>query len=421
MLQSKIFTKTQKEAPKDEVSKNAELLIRAGFIHKNMAGVYEFLPYGLRVMRNISEIVRKEMNAIDGVELKMTVLQDPKPWQASDRWDDKKVDNWFKTELKAGGEVGIGMTHEEPLAQMLTQYIRSYRDLPIYPYQIQVKFRNELRAKSGLMRGREFVMKDLYSFSRTEEERAAFYEACAGAYQKIFDAIGIGDQTFRTKASGGIFAKYSDEFQMLTESGEDIIYLDEDKKLAVNKEIIDDESVLTDNNLNKDTLVEKKAVEVGNIFALGIKYAEAVGLKYVDENGEEQYPIMGSYGIGISRLMGAIVELHSDERGIIWPQSIAPFSVHLISLSKEESAKTESEKLYKDLQEMGVEVLYDDREGMSAGERFAEADLIGIPCRVVISDKTQAEQKVELRMRGDEKEELVTTDELIEKCKAYVQ
>lgn len=421
MLQSKIFTKTQKEAPKDEVSKNAQLLIRAGFIHKNMAGVYEFLPYGLRVMRKISEIVRREMDSIGGVEIKMTVLQDPAPWKSSDRWDDKKVDNWFKSEIKAGGEVGIGMTHEEPLAQMLTQYVRSYRDLPVYPYQIQVKFRNELRAKSGLMRGREFVMKDLYSFSRTEEERAEFYELCAQAYAKIFAEIGIGEQTFRTKASGGIFAKYSDEFQMITESGEDIIYLDEEKELAVNKEIIDDESVLTDNELDRAKLVEKKAVEVGNIFALGTKYAEAVGLKYVDENGDEHYPIMGSYGIGISRLMGAIAELHSDARGVIWPASVAPFSVHLICLSKDEDAIADIEKIYQDLRSKNIEVLYDDREDVSAGERFAESDLIGIPCRVVISDKTRAEKKVELRIRGSEKEELITTDELMEKCNAYVQ
>lgn len=421
MLQSKIFTKTQKEAPKDEVSKNAQLLIRAGFIHKNMAGVYEFLPYGLRVMRNISEIIRREMDAIGGIEVKMTVLQDPGPWKASDRWDDVKVDNWFKSELKAGGEVGIGMTHEEPLAEMLKQYIHSYRDLPVYPYQIQVKFRNELRAKSGLMRGREFVMKDLYSFSRTEEERAAFYEVCAEAYARIFDAIGIGDKTFRTKASGGIFAKYSDEFQMLTESGEDIIYLDEGKKLAVNKEIIDDESVLTDNDLVKDNLVEKKAVEVGNIFSLGTKYAEAVGLKYSDEEGKEHYPIMGSYGIGVGRLMGAIAEVHSDERGVIWPAKVAPFSVHIICLSKDSEAQAEAEALYKDLGAKNIEVLFDDREDMSAGERFAESDLIGIPCRVVISDKTRAEQKVELCIRGSEKAELITIDELMEKCNAYVQ
>lgn len=422
MRQSQLFSKTQKEAPKDEVSLNARLLIRAGYVHKNMAGVYEFLPLGLRVMNNISQIVREEMNAIGGVEMKMTVLQDPACWEASDRWDDKNVDNWFKTELKTGGEIGIGMTHEEALARLLTQHVRSYRDLPLFPYQIQVKFRNELRAKSGLMRGREFLMKDLYSFTRTEEERAAFYEKCAGAYQKIFDRIGIGDWTFRTKASGGIFSKYSDEFQMLTDAGEDIIYLDKEKGLAVNKEIIADDSVFAENNLDKEKLVEEKAVEVGNIFPLGTKYAEAVGLTYEDEEGNAQFPVMGSYGIGIGRLMGAVVEAFADEQGIVWPESVAPFSTHLICIGKDSAVRQSAETLYTTLTDAGIPVLFDDREDLRPGERFAEADLIGIPYRLVISDKTHAEQKIELRSRQTREEELLTEAALLERLQqAYVR
>ena len=406
MKQSQLFTKTRREAPSDEVSKNARLLIRAGFIHKEMAGVYTYLPLGLRVLRKIENIIREEINALGAQEIFMTTLQDPSIWMASGRWDDKTVDNWFKTKLKNGNELGIANTHEEPLAKLLTNNVNSYKDLPLYVYQIQNKFRNELRAKSGIMRGREFLMKDLYSFSRTEDEHKKFYEKVAEAYKRIFERIGIGDKTYRTFASGGIFSKFSDEFQTLSEAGEDTIYIDERKKIAVNKEVYTN-SVLTELNLDKNTLMEKKATEVGNIFSLGIKYSEAEGLLYKDENGDSKPPIMGSYGIGLGRIMGVVVEVLSDDSGLVWPESISPFKLHLIGLS-------DASKIYDKLEKKGFEVLYDDRD-ISAGEKFADSDLIGIPYRIVISNRNISAGKIELTERATNKTERISEDELIKK------
>ena len=406
MKQSQFFTKTRREAPSDEVSKNARLLIRAGFIHKEMAGVYTYLPLGLRVLRKIENIIREEINTLGAQEIFMTTLQDPSIWMASGRWDDKTVDNWFKTKLKNGNELGIANTHEEPLAKLLTNNVNSYKDLPLYVYQIQNKFRNELRAKSGIMRGREFLMKDLYSFSRTEDEHKKFYEKVAEAYKRIFERIGIGDKTYRTFASGGIFSKFSDEFQTLSEAGEGTIYINERKKIAVNKEVYTN-SVLTELNLDKNTLMEKKATEVGNIFSLGIKYSEAEGLLYKDENGDSKPPIMGSYGIGLGRIMGVVVEVLSDDSGLIWPESISPFKLHLIGLS-------DASRIYDKLEKKGFEVLYDDRD-ISAGEKFADSDLIGIPYRIVISNRNISAGKIELTERATNKTERISEDELIKK------
>lgn len=405
MKQSHLFTKTRREAPKDEVAKNAQLLIRAGYIHKEMAGVYSFLPLGLRVMNKIVGIIREEMNDIGGQELHLTALQDKKVWEASGRWDDKVVDNWFKTTIKNGGEAGLAFTHEEPLTRLMKDHIRSFRDLPVYPYQFQTKFRNEERAKSGILRGREFLMKDLYSFSRDQKEHEAFYEKAKGAYVKIYDRLGIGDKTFVTFASGGSFAKYSHEFQTLTEAGEDTIYVHEGKKIAVNKEVLNDE-VLGNLGLKKGDLVEKKAVEVGNIFTLGTKYSDALELKYKDEEGKSQPVFMGSYGIGPGRAMGTIVELLADDKGLVWPESVAPFAIHLVALFDEGGkVKKAADHLYDELTKKGVEVLYDDRE-CSAGEKFGDADLIGIPKRYVISEKTLKDDSVEVKDRKTGKVEM---------------
>jgi len=398
MLQSKLFTKTRREAPKDEVSKNAGLLIRAGYVHKEMAGVYTYLPLGLRVLKKIEGIIREEMNAIGGQEVFMTTLQDPMVWKKSGRWSDEAMDIWFKSKLTGGGEIGIANTHEEPLTNLLRQHVRSHKELPVYIYQIQNKFRNELRAKSGLMRGREFMMKDLYSFNRDEEGLLEFYEVCAKAYMKIFNRVGIGDKTYRTFASGGSFSKYSDEFQTLSNAGEDTIYIDKKKNIAVNREVYTDE-VLRDLGLSKEKLVEEKAIEVGNIFKLGTRFSEALGLTYKNEDGVEKPPVMGSYGIGLGRLMGTVVEVLSDEKGIVWPKEIAPYTIHLVEVgSKEESVREEAQKLYTALGEAGVEVLYDDRE-VGAGEKFADSDLIGIPYRVIVSEKTIEKNALELVLR----------------------
>ena len=396
MRQSQLFTKTRKEAPKGEVSKNAQLLIRAGYINKEMAGVYSYLPLGLRVLNKIADIIREEMNAIGGQELFLTTLQDKKLWEKSGRWSDDVVDNWFKTKLKNDTELGMGFTHEEPLAQLMKDHISSYKDLPFYVYQIQTKFRNELRAKSGIMRGREFMMKDLYSFCASQEEHDQFYASAKEAYMKVFKRVGLGDKTYITFASGGSFSKYSHEFQTLTTAGEDIIYLDEKKKIAVNKEVFTAE-VLEDLDLDKDDLVEKKAVEVGNIFSLGTKFSDALGLNYVDKSGERRPVIMGSYGIGPGRVMGTIVETMADDKGLIWPENIAPFDVHLISIG---DVKEKADALYQKLADEGVEVLYDDRD-TSAGEKLADSDLIGIPKRIVISEKSLSAGGVEVKMRRE--------------------
>jgi len=405
MRQSQLFTKTSKQTPKDEVSLNAQLLIRAGFIHKEMAGVYAYLPLGLRVLNKINNIIREEMDAIGGQEFFLTSLQNPELWQKTDRWSDEIVDNWFKTKLKNDTELGLAFTHEEPLTNLLKNHINSYRDLPRYIYQIQTKFRNELRSKSGIMRCREFLMKDMYSFSRTQAEHDEFYEKSKPAYLKIFERCGLGDKTFVTFASGGVFSKYSHEFQTLTESGEDIIYLDKNKKIAVNKEVFNDE-VLNSLGLDKNDMEEAKAVEVGNIFTLGTKYSEPLGLKFTDENGKEQTVIMGSYGIGPGRVMGTIAEVHNDTNGLIWPEEVAPFNIHLVSLCKDEADVKKADELYEKLKAEGKDVLYDDRD-ISAGAKFADSDLIGIPMRYVISKKTLEQGSVEVKKRREDIVELV--------------
>lgn len=406
MKQSHLFTKTLKQAPKDEIAVSARLLIRGGFIHKEMAGAYTFLPLGLMVLNKINNIIREEMNAVGGQEIFLTSLQNKELWEKTNRWDDDIVDNWFKTKLKNETKVGLAFTHEEPLTALMRDHIKSYKDLPRYVYQIQTKFRNELRAKSGIMRCREFLMKDLYSFSRTQKEHDEFYEKAKQAYLKIFARCGLGQKTFLTFASGGVFSKYSHEFQTVVKSGEDIIYVDKKKKIAVNKEVLN-EAVLSNLRLKKEELVEEKAVEVGNIFTLGTKYSEPLGLKYIDEKGGQQTVIMGSYGIGPGRVMGTIVEVHNDKRGIIWPEEVAPFQIHLISLCKNGGDVKKADKLYEDLIKQGKEVLYDDRPDVSAGEKFADSDLIGIPIRYVISPKTLAQASVEIKKREEEKTELV--------------
>lgn len=398
MRQSELFTKTRRDAPKDEVAKNAQLLIRAGFVHKEMAGVYSYLPLGLRVLENITRIIRQEMNAIGGQEIMMTALQDPYPWKQTGRWNDDVVDNWFKTKLSEDSELGLGHSHEEPLVQIMREHASSYRDLPKAVYQIQTKFRRELRSKSGILRGREFLMKDMYVFVRTAEELDAFHEKAAAAYQRIFARAGLGEHTFRTFASGGSFSRFSDEFQTICEAGEDTIYLDRAAKLAVNKEVYTPE-VIEELGLKKSKLEEVKAIEVGNIFKLGTRFSEPLSFTFKDEKGEEKPVIMGCYGIGLGRLMGTIVETLSDERGIVWPKEVAPFPVHLISIAGgNKDVVAEADRLYELLRENGIEALYDDRD-LRAGEKFADAELIGIPTRLVVSEKTLAEGGVEVASR----------------------
>jgi len=406
MLQSQLFTKTQKDAPKDEVSLNAQLLIRAGFINKEMAGVYSFLPLGLRVLNKVSNIIREEMDKIGGQEILMTVLQEKEKWEKTGRWDDKAVDNWFKTLLKNGTELGLGFTHEEAIAQLMKNYVSSYKDLPICAYQIQTKFRNELRAKSGVMRGREFLMKDLYSFHISQEDLDAFYEKAKGAYGKIFNRIGLGEKTYVTFASGGSFAKYSHEFQTVTSAGEDLIHICNKCGIAINEEIRAETEACPE--CKGTDFRKEKAVEVGNIFKLGTKFSEPAGLSVDDGKGKKVPVIMGSYGLGPGRAMGTVVEVHHDEKGMIWPESVAPFKVHLISLNKNE----EAEKIYDELQKNNIEVLYDDRDS-SAGQKLADADLIGIPYRVIVGEKSLQAGGAEVKKRGEQAAEIVKLEDLL--------
>lgn len=413
MRQSRLFTKTRKEAPADEVARNAQLLIQGGYIYKNMAGVYSFLPLGLRVIDKINTIIREEMNLIGAQEMYMPSLQDPALWSKTDRWSDDNVDVWFKSELQVGGEVGFAWTHEESITDIMRQFVSSYKDLPFSAYQIQNKFRNEVRAKSGIMRTREFLMKDLYSFCATEEQHEDLYNAVAGAYERIFDRIGIGDKTYKTFASGGAFSKFSHEYQTLAEAGEDIVYVNEEKGVALNEEILE-EVDLTEFGVTKNELKKKKSIEVGNIFSLGTKFSEAIGLTFKDDKGDSRPVIMGSYGIGPARSMGTVVDLLSDDKGIVWPESIAPFKVHLIALNTDDAEiKDWADGTYSALDKMGVEVLYDDRDAR-AGEKFADSDMLGIPYRVVVSRKSKENGKFEVVTRATGEVRELTEEELMD-------
>ena len=564
MKVSRMFTKTLKETPADEVAKNAQLLLRAGYIRKELSGVYSYLPLGWKVVENIKQVVREEMNAIGSEELLMSSLQSRDIWEKTGRWDDKKVDNWFKTHLFNGTELGVGLTHEEPIVDAARPYISSYKDLPKSVYQIGSKFRNEKRAKSGILRGREFIMKDAYTFARDQAEHEVEYERMAEAYTRVYARLGIGDKTFRVKADGGIFTeRYSDEYQTLSEFGEDTLYhvpgtdeyyngevapsrapavkdmpteqlpmeeretigvvgveqlaqvlgvpvertvktmlyetdkgvvaaavrgdysvnelklrkvlgakqvalaSEETVKRVTNAEIgyagllglPEDVQVVVDDaieplanfelganrtnyhnvNVNWGRDLEKpatfydikeaklgdihpesgkvyeiaKAVEVGNIFPLETKFTDALDVSYVDEKGERQQIIMGCYGIGVSRLVGVLAEHFSDEKGLVWPEAVAPYQVYLVAIGTDEPVTRACEELCEKLQAQGVSVLYDDRDARP-GEKFADADLLGIPHRVVVSAKTLDAHKYEYKQRSNQESSLETLESLLE-------
>ncbi len=397
MRQTQLFTKTRREAPADEVSKNAILLTRAGFVNKEMAGVYDWLPLGWRVIGKIKKIVAEEMEKIGSAEFLMSSLQSKELWQKTDRWSDEAVDVWFKSVLKNGAEVGFGWSHEEPITQLMTQHVGSFRDLPIFVHQFQTKMRNEARAKSGVMRGREFIMKDMYSFCRSEEEHMDFYNKTTTAYLNVFKRVGLGDITFVTSAAGGVFTdKFSHEFQTICEAGEDNIYVHKDGQVALNEEIFNEET-LSKMGYKMSDFEMKKAAEVGNIFTFGTKKCEQLDLYYKDEKGEKQPVYLGSYGIGVTRLLGVLAEIFSDDKGLVWPKEVAPFRVHLISIG--EKSREWAEEIYTKLQADGVEVLFDDRDAR-AGEKFADADLIGIPTQVIVGDKALESKLLEVKDRA---------------------
>lgn len=404
MRQSTLFTKTTKETPKDEVSTNAQLLIRAGFIDKLMAGVYSYLPLGLRVLKKVQNIVREEMDKIDGQEVLMPALTPQEIWDTTGRWDE--IDVLFKMEGAGDKMYALGSTHEEVVTPLIKKFVKSYKDLPLAVYQIQDKFRNEPRAKSGLLRGREFSMKDLYSFHADEKDFEDYYEKSKQAYLNIFERCGLDAKI--VEASGGVFSKFSHEFQVFTPHGEDIVFSCSKCDRNQNAEIV--EGGKCPNCGNK--MEENKAIEVGNIFPLKTKFSDAFKFNYVDKDGKEQPVLMGCYGIGPSRVMGSIIEVHNDDKGMIWPESVAPFGVHLVSLCKDEANIGKADKIYESLTKAGVEVLYDDREGVRAGEKFADSDLIGIPRRVVVSSKTLEKGSVEIKERQSGKENIVKIKDL---------
>lgn len=408
MLQSKLFYKTNKDKSADVESVSHDLLTRGGFVDQLMAGVYSFLPLGFLVLKNIENIIRKNIQDAGGQEILMPVLQPKENWLKTGRWNN--LDILFKVNASGDKEYALGPTHEEVVSPLAKKIVFSYRDLPMAVFQIQTKFRDELRAKSGILRTREFLMKDLYSFHASQEDLDKYYEKMIKVYFNIFKELGIGKQTYLTLASGGTFSKYSHEFQMITPAGEDIIYICNKCKTAINKEIKEENPACP--KCSSDSFEEKKAVEVGNIFKLGTKYSLPFDLKFKDKDGSEKTVIMGCYGIGLSRAMGACVEANYDQMGIMWPKEITPFSAHLIAIGDSPKVVKTAEKLYTDLQKNNIQVLYDDRVEKTAGEKFAEADLIGIPFRIVVSEKTLAKNSVELKERSKKSAKLVKINQL---------
>lgn len=410
MLQSALFARTRKEAPADEVSKNARLLVQAGYVDKLQAGIYTYLPLGLRVLKKIENIIREEMNKAGGEELLMPAMHPKENWEKTGRWN--TMDDLYKVKDSSGRENALGPTHEEIVVPLAKQFISSYKHLPKAVYQIQTKFRMELRAKSGILRGREFLMKDLYSFHRDEEDLKRYYEVMKAAYKTIFNRVGIGDLTYLTFASGGSFSKYSHEFQTVTPAGEDTIHVCDKCRVAVNAGILEEQKTCPE--CGSGHLRAEKAVEVGNIFELKTKYSKPFNLTYKDEKGEEKDVVMGCYGIGLGRVMGTVAEVLSDDKGLVWPDSVAPFAVHLLELGDgDEKIRAEAKKLYVALSGCGVEILYDDRTDKSAGEKFADADLLGIPYRIVVSEKTIEAGGVEIKRRGDVTAKIGTEEEIL--------
>jgi prolyl-tRNA synthetase len=406
MRQSQLFTKTERNAPKDEATVNAQLLARAGFVSKLMAGVYSYLPLGLRVLNNIENIVREEMNAVGGQEVSMPIIHPKSIWMTTGGWD--KIDVLFKVKSRTEKDYALGQSEEEVVTPLVMKYVNTYKDLPKAVYQINWKFRDELRSKSGLLRGVEFLMKDMYSFHATQEDFERYFAEVKKAYFKIFDRLGLTAKA--TEASGGAFTqKISYEFMVLTDAGEDDILYCDACEFCVNAEIAKEKEGGKCTRCGRGTLAKAKASEVGNVFDLGQKFSKDFDVTFNDKEGKKQYPIMGCYGIGISRLMGVIVEKYNDDRGIVWPEAIAPFAVHLLAI-----AGADAEKTYDSLQKAGIQVLYDDRE-MSAGEKFAEADLIGIPWRIVVSPKLEG--KVEIKKRNEKEPGIMELKEAVELIK----
>lgn len=415
MRQSTLFTKTRNDPPKDEATANAQLLVRAGFVDKLMAGAYSYLPLGLRVLRKIEAVVREEMDAVGGEEVLMPQIHPKANWKATGGWD--AIDVLFKVKSRTDKEYALGQSEEEIVTPLVMRYVETYKDLPKAVYQIHWKFRDELRSKSGLLRGVEFFMKDMYSFHENQEDFDRFYAVAKRAYLKVYERLGLVAKV--TEASGGGFSeKISYEFMVLTDAGEDDIVYCDACDFCANAEIAKEKKGGTCPRCGENGLKEARASEVGNVFDLGRKYGKDFGLGFTDREGKKQYPVMGCYGIGISRLVGVVVEKYHDERGIVWPEPVAPFRAHLLSIGKGgETLQKYAEGVYHQLVASGIETLYDDRAAATPGEKFVDADLIGIPYRVVVSEKTLKEGKVEIKKRSESDAKLMAVGEFIERMK----
>lgn len=417
MRLSHLSTKTSKTVSQADVSRNAQLLLRAGFVNRLMAGVYSFLPLGLRVLSKVETIIREEMNAIGGQEVLMPSLQPRDIWNTTDRWD--KIDVLYKLKGAGDRDLALGPTHEEVVTPLLKGFLNSYKDFPASVYQCQTKFRNEARAKSGILRGREFRMKDMYSFHLTQECMDAYYEQAEKAYTRVFNRVGLGDRTLYTYASGGAFSKYSHEYQTTTPYGEDTIYKIPGTDVAVNDEVIADQEFIAEleaqYGVPRAEWETDTSIEVGNIFKLGPRFTKDFDLSVTDADNNMIHPLMGCYGIGISRLMGAVVEVLADDKGLVWPTEIAPYHVHLVSLFRDgDDDVAKADQLYDRLSKAGIEVLFDDRQGVNAGSKFSDADLIGCPVRVVISPRTLKENSVEVKKRTDDDGKTVAVDTVVD-------
>jgi len=424
MRYSRFFGRTSKTIPHDSDSKNARLLVQGGFIDQLMAGVYSFLPLGLRVLNKVKNIIREEMNAVGGQEILMPAILPKEPWEKTGRWTDPGPEVMFQFKGRGGADMGLGWTHEEIVTPLAKQFIRSYKDLPFSVYQIQDKFRNEPRAKSGLLRGREFSMKDMYSFHKDEADLEQYYEQVKDAYLRVFNRVGL--PALVVEASGGAFSKYSHEFQTLTESGEDVVFYCGECHYAQNREISEYKAGDKCPKCDSGIMKEGKAIEIGNIFKLKTRFSSAFDVNYTDQDGSKKPVMMGCYGIGPTRVVGTVAEIHNDERGLVWPKAVAPFDVHLVMLPAKDEAMTAKVReaayqLEKDLEQAGVEVLFDDREDVRAGEKFADADLLGIPLRLVISEKTLAQNSVEWKQRTGSDASFVPLADAVSRVSAFAQ
>jgi prolyl-tRNA synthetase len=394
MKYSQLFSQTSKNISEQEKSLNAQLLTRAGFVDQLMAGVYSYLPLGLITLRKIEGVVRKHMNELGSQEVLMPTLHPSSIWKTTGGWD--SIDVLFKINSRTGNEYALGQSEEEVVAPLVLSRAQSYRNLPLSVYQIGWKYRDELRAKSGIMRGREFLMKDMYSFHTSQEDFEAYYKKAKDVYIEVFKELGLEAKV--TEASGGNFTdKVSYEFEVLTDAGEDVIYYCDKCDFCVEDEIAEVKPSDSCPRCNKGTLSEAKAAEVGNVFDLGQKFSKAFDLAYTDNEGKRNHAIMGCYGIGVSRVMGVIAEKHHDDKGLVWPESVAPFKYHIVALPDEANIEAGA-KIYNQLGANNC--LFDDRSEVSPGAKFADADLIGCPVQIVISRKTLEHDSVEVVSRS---------------------